>query len=158
MYSIEVNRKKVVAYGAAIIFLQMIVFSILWANPLVIDLLAQYASHPAVKSYEFIGGEQSWKLARMLFHIGFMSICIYFYIALCRSIPGGVILKGVYFGTLIGFLRFIPEAFNLWTLVAYPETLIMLRLLLGFVSFLIFGMLVSVVLEKSKAIVLRAVG
>lgn len=158
MCSIEINKKKLLVYGVAIIFLQLIVFSILWANPFVKDLMAQFSSHTAVKSYDFIGGEINWKLARLLFHVGFMILSIYIYIVLCRSIPGGVVLKGVYFGALIGFFRFIPEAFNTWTLVAYPETLIMLRLLLGFLSFLIFGVLVSVFLEKSKAIVVRSVG
>lgn len=153
MHTIVVHRKKTIAYGAVIIFLQMIVFSILWANPFVKDLLDQFSTHPSVKTYDFIGGEDNWKLARMLFHVAFMAVAIYIYTLLYSAIPGGPWLKGVYFGILIGILRFIPEAFNTWTLVAYPDVLILLRLVLGLVSFTIFGVLVSVILKKSSSIV-----
>lgn len=153
MNSIAVNKRKVLTYGALIIVLQMIIFAVLWTNPIVKDLMMPFAAHSAVKNYDFIGGEENWKLARLLFHIVFMILSINIYIVLCRSIPGGMVVKGIYFGSLIALFRFVPEAFNTWTLVVYPDFLIALRLLLGSASFLIFGVLVSVVLEKSKAIV-----
>ena len=109
MHSIGVNIQKVIACSIAIIILQIVVFSILWSNPFVKQILAPYATDPAIKGYDFIGGEQNWKLIRLLFHVGFMSLCIYVYIVFLPAIPGNFVLKGVYFGSLIGFLGLYPK-------------------------------------------------
>lgn len=155
MSNIRVNRNRVFIVSIAVIAVQIVIFSILWANPVVSGLMAEFANHPSVKTYEFIGGESTWKLMRMLFHVAFMGLSIWVYLRLYPALPGGLWLKGASFGALIGFFRFVPEAFNLWTMVAYPEPLILLRLILGVVGFLVFGVLVSVIFEKSGAIVVE---
>lgn len=155
MSHIRVNQNRVLVFSIAVIGVQMIIFAILWANPIVSDLMVKFADHPSVKTYDFIGGEGAWKLARMLFHVAFMSVSIYVYLRLYPALPGGLWLKGASFGALISFFRFVPEAFNLWTMVAYPDPLILLRLILGVVSFLVFGVLVSVIFEMSGAIVVE---
>lgn len=89
----------------------------------------------------------------MFFHIAFMAVSIWIFLLLYDCLPHGMWKKGLGFGALIGFFRFIPETFNLWSMIIYPEVLIILRLVLGMLSFMIFGVLVSIVLKKFGAIV-----
>ena len=152
MQRIKIHKRKLLILSLVIIFLQMLVFSVLWNIPYIKELMLEYNTHPAIKSYDFIGGEQNWKLARMLFHIGFILGSIYIYTRLYSALPKGILSKGLFFGAVIGFFRFIPEAFNTWTLVDYPETLILIRLLLGVSSFVLFGLIVSILLDKGNAI------
>ena len=148
----NVNYKRLVACGGAVVLLQLLIFSVLWANPFVKDIMSQFSAHPAIKTYEFIGGEENWKIARLMFHIIFMAFCMYIYLAVERIIPGTTLIKGAIFGLVISTIRFVPESFNLWTLVEYPLQLISLRLINGFISFILFGVLVSVIFERYNVI------
>ena len=152
----KINYKRLVVWGGVIIFLQMLIFSVLWANPFVKGILSQFSTHSSIKTYEFIGGEENWKIARLVFHIMFMAVCMCIYLAVQRVIPGTVLIKGAIFGLIISIIRFVPESFNTWTLIEYPWQLVLLRLINGFTSFILFGVLVSVIFERSKVIVKQA--
>jgi len=42
----------------------------------------------------------------------------------------------------------VPAAFNKWTLIVYPNELILLQLLNGIIGSIIFGIMVSVIYNK----------
>ena len=89
---------------------------------------------------------------RTLFHVLYLSACIYLYILFYRSIPGSGWNKRLIFGLIIGVMKHTPEAFNQWTLIVYPGQLILLQLINGVLSLVIFGALLAIILEKSESI------
>jgi len=152
MQRIIVNYKKAVIGSIIVIVLQMFVFYLLWMNPMARDLSAQFTDHPIIKPYEFVGGQDNWLMLRTIFHIVFLSSFIYLYLFFYNTIPGAGWKKGLCFGLLIAALTHIPEAFNQWTLIAYPSQLILLQLINGAVALAIYGILVSIIFKKMNVI------
>ncbi|NOZ51907.1 MAG: hypothetical protein GXP08_02005 [Gammaproteobacteria bacterium] len=152
MKQIIVNYKKAVLWSTLVIIFQMFVFYLLWANPIVKEISAQFIHHPSIKPYEFVGGLDNWVMLRTIFHIVFLSSFIYLYLFFYKIMPGKGWKKGLYFGLLIGALTHIPEAFNQWTLIIYPSQLILLQLTNGAIALAIYGILVAVVFQKMNII------
>jgi len=152
MKPIIVNYKKAVIWSTVVIILQMFVFYLLWMNPVVKEVSAQFTDHPSIKPYEFVGGQDNWMMLRTLFHIVFLSSFIYLYLFFYKTIPGVGWKKGLCFGLLMGAITHIPEAFNQWTLITYPSQLILLQLINGAIALAIYGILVAIIFQKMHII------
>jgi len=149
---VQIDALKAVIWGFVAIFLQMGIYYIIWMNPFVKDILLQFSNNPSVKPYEYFGGLENWMQLRALYNIVLLAILIVLYLMFYTNIPGTGWLKGMCFGLIIGIVKVIPEAFNKWTLVVYPNELIVLQLVNGIIGFVIFGIVVSTIFKYFKVV------
>ena len=89
---------------------------------------------------------------RTIFNIIFLAILIKFFLMFYDNIPGTGWKKGITFGLIISLIKVVPEAFNKWTLIVYPNELILVQLINGVIGFVIFGIVISTVYQKFKVI------
>lgn len=128
--------------------MQMGIFSALWLNPFVEGISAQFADHPSIKPYAYFGGIDNWMQLRTLYNIALLAILIKLYLMFYSNIPGAGWVKGLCFGLMISLIKTVPEAFNKWTLISYPDELILIQLINGSLGSIIFGVLVATLFEK----------
>lgn len=140
---IEVDNGKAILWGSIAILAQMGFFYIIWMNPLVNGISIQFSNHPAVKPYEYFGGLDNWMFLRTVFLIAILAIFIKFFLLFYSNLPGEGWKKGLYFGLILCILKAIPDAFNKWTLIVYPDELIILQLINGVIGYVFFGVVVS---------------
>ncbi|MFC1750189.1 hypothetical protein ACFL2V_15420 [Pseudomonadota bacterium] len=152
MKTIQVENKKAFIFGALIILVQMAVYSALWLNPYIDAISAQFADNPAVKPYDYFGGLDNWMRLRTLYNVVFLAILIKIFLMFYSNIPGKGWIKGIYFGLIISLIKVLPEAFNKWTLIVYPDELILLQLINGSIGLVVFGVLVSTIFHKFSVI------
>jgi len=143
MNDMKIDNKKIAIWGAIIILLQMGVYSAIWLNPYVSSIFLQFADNPAVKPYDYFGGLDNWIQIRMIYNVIFLAVLIKVFLMFYENIPGSGWKKGVCFGLIITLVKTVPEAFNKWTLIVYPEELIILQLVNGALGLVIFGVLVA---------------
>lgn len=148
MASTLINTKRAFVIGALIIVMQMGIFSALWLNPFVEGISAQFADHPSIKPYAYFGGIDNWMQLRTLYNIALLAILIKLYLMFYSNIPGAGWVKGLCFGLMISLIKTVPEAFNKWTLISYPDELILIQLINGSLGSIIFGVLVATLFEK----------
>ncbi|MCK5137646.1 MAG: hypothetical protein KAR19_17810 [Bacteroidales bacterium] len=153
MVKTTIDYKKALLWGAIVWVIQMLVGNLLWMNPIVANINQQYAGHPTIKSFDFIGGMSNWILVTLLFGTVFIIVCIILYLILYRSLPGQGWKKGLFFGLMVGFIKAVPEAFNQWMLFVYPESLILVQLANTLIGFLIFGTLLGFFYKKFNVII-----
>ncbi|MDH5219180.1 MAG: hypothetical protein OEX19_15860 [Gammaproteobacteria bacterium] len=149
---IEVDRKKAVIWGSLAILLQMAFFYAIWMNSFVADISIRFSDHPSVKPYEYFGGLDNWMFLRTVFLITMLAIMIKIFLILYSSLPGVGWKKGLYFGLMLGIIKAIPDAFNKWTLIVYPNELITLQLINGVIGYVFFGIIVSVLFHQFSVI------
>lgn len=152
---VQVDALKAIIWGFVAIFLQMCIYYIIWMNPFVKGLLLQFSNDPSVKPYDYFGGLENWVQLRALYNIVLLAILIKLYLMFYTNIPGTGWLKGMCFGLIIVIIKVIPEAFNKWTLIVYPNELIVLQLVNGMIGFVIFGIVVSTIYKYFKVITVR---
>jgi len=141
--NIQVHTTKAVILGIIAILLQMGVYYIIWMNPFVNDISLQFADHPTVKPYEYFGGLDNWMQMRTVYLVIMLAILIKIYLMFYTNIPGTGWQKGMWFGLILGIIKVIPNAFNTWTLIVYPNELILIQMVNGVIGFIIFGVIVS---------------
>jgi len=151
----SIPLKKLLILGSLIIILQMCIYSLLWMNPWVKDLTQSFNQHASVKPFEYFGGVNNWMIIRTLYHIIFHALFIALFIRFYHCIPGYHWKKGLYFSLFVCAIKTIPEAFNKWTLIAYPETLIILQLINNVIGLVIFGIILAICVEKFSIITLQ---
>ena len=137
--------------GVLIILLQIGVYSAIWLNPYVNGISLQFADHPAVKPYEYFDGLHIWMRLRAVYNVIFLAVLIKIFLMFYSNIPGSGWRKGIYFGCIISLIKVVPEAFNKWTLIVYPNELIILQLING-----IIGFMSSIIYKKFNVIKVKA--
>jgi len=145
-------NNKVVILGGIIILAQLAVYSILWLNPYVESITAQFTNSPSVKSYEYFGGLDNWMKLRTIYNAVILALLIKLFLMFYEKLPGTGWVKGIWFGLIISAIKVIPEAFNKWTLIVYPDQLILLQLVNGTLGLVIFGLLLSTVFLKAGVV------
>ncbi len=83
-----IDYKKAVIAGLIAIALDMVVGNLLYMNPWVSGLYAQYEGHPSTKSMDYFGGLGNWLGLTFLFSILFTALIIWLYLLLNPSLPG----------------------------------------------------------------------
>jgi len=150
---IEVNSLKAVMWGGVAILLQMGFFYIIWMNPFVNEISLQFANHPSVKPYEYFGGLDNWMRLRTIYLIVMLAIMIKIFLMFYTNIPGkNYWQKGISFGLFLSIIKSIPDAFSTWTLIVYPNELIILQLVNGIIGYIFFGVIVSAIYNYFKVI------
>jgi len=144
------DKKKTISWGVVAIFLQMAIYYAIWMNPYVSAISLQFSDHPAVKPYDYFGGLENWMTIRTLYNIVILAILIKLFLLVYTKIPGVGWQKGVYFGLTISLIKVVPEAFNKWTLIVYPNELIYLQLINGTIGFTLFGILIAVIYRNKE--------
>jgi len=144
----RIDSKKTVIWGAIIILLQMGVYSAIWLNPYVNSISLQFSENPGVKPYDYFGSLDNWMQIRTIYNVIFLAVLIKVFLMFYENIPGSGWKKGVYFGLIITLIKAVPEAFNQWTLIVYPEELIILQLVNGALGLVIFGVLIATTYDK----------
>ena len=143
---IQVNNFKAVIWGGVAILLQMGFFYIIWMNPFVNEISLQFSNHPSVKPYEYFGGLDNWMRLRTIYLIVMLAIIIKIFLMFYTNIPGcNYWQKGVSFGLFLSIIKSIPDAFNTWTLIVYPNELIILQLANGIIGYIFFGVIISTI-------------
>ena len=138
--------------GLVVIALDMVVGNLLYMNPWVSGLYAQYEGHPSTKSMDYFGGLANWLGLTFLFGILFTVLIIWLYLLLYPGLPGHGWQKGLFYGLMVGFIKAVPEAFNQWMLFDYPAVLIATQLVNTMLGLTIFGLILAVVFDKLKVI------
>jgi len=67
-------------------------------------------------------------------------------------LPGEGIVKGLAFGTVIGLIKSVPEAFNQWMVINYPEPLILVQMFNTFTGLVLLGCLIGFFFKKFNVI------
>jgi len=153
--NINVNQLKAIIVGALAILLQMGFFYIIWMNPFVNDISLQFADHPAVKPYEYFGGLDNWMRLRTIYLILMLSLMIKVFLMFYTNLPGKGWQKGIYFGLILSIIKVIPDAFDTWTLIVYPNELIILQLINGSIGYVFFGLMISFLYHRFNVIQLQ---
>ncbi len=122
-------------------------FYVIWMNPFVNEISLQFANHPSVKPYEYFGGLDNWMRLRTIYLVVMLAIIIKIFLIFYTNIPGNRRQKGIYFGVFLSVIKSIPVAFSTWTLIVYPNELIILQLVNGIIGYLFFGVIVSTMLS-----------
>jgi len=146
------NTKKALLWGLVVMLIQMVLGNLLYMNPFVSNLYAQYEGHPAIKTFEFIGGLGNWILVTMIFSILLMTFWIVLYKYTYLSIPGNGWVKGLIFGLVVGLIKSVPEAFNQWMTINYPVPLIIAQLINTLLGLMIFGTLMGFFFHRFKVV------
>jgi len=143
MIKTNINRTKAVIIGAILIVLQMGFYYVIWMNPFINGISLEFANHPSIKPYEYFGGLDNWMQLRTVYLIIMLAIFIIIYLILYRCLPGSGWIKGLWFGILLSIVKVIPGAFDTWTLIIYPNELIVVQLINGILGYLFFGVMVA---------------
>ena len=130
----------------------MIIGNLLYLNPIVSGIYAQYEGHHSSKPIEYFGGTNNWIALMAVFGIIHGAIVIILYLLLYKGIPGTGWRRGLIFGLMCWIIGTVPEAFNQWMLFDYPAILIKIPLINGFIGWAVFGILISVLFQKFKVI------
>ena len=152
MVGLSVDNKKLIIFGFILIIVQLGVYSALWLNPFVEGISDQFSQSPSVKPYEYFGGLDNWMQIRTIYNVVLLAILIKIFLMFYEKLPGTGWSKGVWFGLIVSTIKVLPEAFNKWTLIVYPEQLIVLQLVNGTLGLVIFGVLISTVFVKMGVI------
>ena len=154
MYKHEVliDNKRAIIFGLIIILIQMGVYYVIWMNPYVNSISLQFADNPTVKPYEYFGGLENWMKLRTIYNIIFLAILIKLFLMFYGNIPGTGWKKGMCFGLIISLIKVVPEAFNKWTLIVYPNELILVQFINGLIGFIVFGIVISTIYQKFNVI------
>lgn len=89
---------------------------------------------------------------RTIFNIFILAVLAALFLMFYEKIPGKGWEKGVWFGLIISVVKVFPEAFNKWTLVVYPNELIILQFVNGCLGLIIFGVMLAVLFQKMAVI------
>lgn len=148
----KINYKKAIIAGLIVIALDMVIGNLLYMNPWVSGLYAQYEGHPSTKSMDYFGGLGNWLALTFVFGIVFMVLIICLYLLLYSSLPGNGWQKGLFYGLMVGVIKAVPESFNQWMLFDYPTTLIVTQLINTVLGLSIFGLLLAIIFDKLEVI------
>ena len=125
----------------------MLIYYVIWMNPYINNISLQFVDNPAVKPYEYFNGLQNWMLIRTIYNVVFLAVLVKLFVMFYNNIPGSGWKKGVAFGLIISLIKAVPEAINKWTLIVYPNELILLQLINGIIGLVVFGILLSTVFQ-----------
>ncbi len=148
----KVNVKKAALWGIVVLLIDMVVGNLLYMNPLVSGIYAQYEGHPSTKPMEAFGGLGNWLALTMTFSIFLVAVFIALYLTLYDELPGQGWRKGLFYGLMLGVVKAVPEAFNQWMLFDYPTILIMLQLINTLIGLMIFGTVLAVIFKRAGVI------
>ena len=148
----QVNIKKAVLWGIVVLVIDMVTGNLLYMNPLVSGVYAQYEGHPSTKPMEAFGGLGAWLGLTMAFSVFLVAVFITLYLTLYNELPGRGWRKGLFFGVMLGAVKAVPEAFNQWMLFEYPTILIVLQLINTLVGLMIFGTVLAAIFERAGVI------
>ena len=153
---IQVNGPKALVFGALAILFQMGFFYIIWMNPFVNEISIEFSNHPSVKPYEYFGGIDNWMRLRTVYLVLMLAIMIKVFLMFYTNLPGSNYWKkGISFGLFLSIVKSIPEAFSTWTLIVYPNELIILQLVNGIIGYVFFGVMISVLYHYFSVIKLQ---
>jgi hypothetical protein len=145
----KVNLKKTVLWSIVVYLIHAVISNVLWQNPLVANIFNEYKNHPTMKSMEVFGGTGNWVMLNMIFGIILIAFFIYLYIVLYPALLGkSGWAKGLFFGSIIGITKSVPEAFNNFMHFNYPNILIVIQLVNTLLSLIIFGVVLGSIFEK----------
>lgn len=148
----QIDTKKAFTWGAVVIIIQMGVFYVIWMNPFVNEISIQFSNDTAVKPYEYFGGMDNWMQIRTIYNVVLLAVVFGIFLMFYTNIPGNGWKKGANYGLILSLLSVIPAAFNKWTLIVYPNELIILQLVNGIIGVIVFGILSSLVCQKFSII------
>lgn len=148
----KLNTKKTVLWGAIVILLQMVLSNLLYMNPIVSKINKHFEGHSSIKTFDFFGGLGNWLTLTMIFGILLMIFWIFLYQKVYNYLPGKGITKGLFFGTIIGLIKSVPEVFNQWMVINYPLPLILVQLFNTFIGLVLFGGLMGFFFKKFNVI------
>jgi len=147
-----INYRKVTLWGLVIYIINSLLGNMLYMNPVVANLFAQYEGHPTMKPMEVFGGLGTWLLFNQIFSLAFFILFIALFLLLYPSLPGTGWHKGLFYGVMIGVVKAVPEAFNQWMLFNYPNVLIQVQLVNTLISLAILGLITAMVFARFRVI------
>ncbi len=145
-----INKKNAFIGMIIVMLVSMIIGNILYLNPLVAGIYKKHANHPSVKNMNEFGGIINWILLTLLFGIFYDVLIIGIYILFYESIPKEKWQKGLIYGTIIAFIKAVPEAFNQYMIFNYPTILILIQLFNTMIGIILSGIILAVVFDKLK--------
>jgi len=148
----KINYKRAILWGIVVYIIDAIVGNLLYLNPIVSGIFAQYNDHSSMKPMETFGGQANWILLTMLFGTFLIIIFIILYLILYEGLPGKGWQKGLFFGVMIAFIKAVPEAFNQWMIFEYPNILIIIQLINTLTGLVVFGIAMGIIFDRFKVI------
>lgn len=145
------NFKKIIIAGLIAGIVSFIVGSILYMNPWVSDIYAQYGTWPGTKSMDEFGGLGNWML--LMFAGGLVAAV--FIAVLYSYTEKGIKIKAAWKkGALYGFIFWLATApqyhFNIWLMYQIPDIINYIELFNGLIGSLALGITLALVYEKIK--------
>jgi|GEM_PF-1378697 len=145
------NWKKIIIAGLAAGIAAFIVGSILYMNPLVADIYAQYGDWPGAKPMDDFGGLGSWML---LMFAGGLVAAVFIAILYSYTEKGIKIKQAWKKGALYGFIFWLATApqyhYNIWLMYKIADVINIIELFNSLIGSLVLGIVLAVVYEKVK--------
>lgn len=145
------NWKKIVLAGLIAGIASFIVGSILYMNPLVADVYAQYGAWPGAKPMDDFGGLGNWML---LMFAGGLVAAVFIAILYSYTEKGIKIRKAWKKGALYGFLFWLATGpqyhYNVWLMYKVADIINIIELFNSLIGSLVLGIVLAVVYEKVK--------
>ncbi len=145
------NWKKIIVAGLAAGIAAFIVGSILYMNPLVADIYAQYGSWPGAKPMDDFGGLGNWML---LMFAGGLVAAVFIAILYSYTEQGIKIKQAWKKGALYGFLFWLATGpqyhYNVWLMYKVADIVNIIELFNSLVGSLVLGIVLALVYEKVK--------
>jgi len=125
--------------------------SVLYMNPLVSGIYAQYSNYPCSKPMGLFGGLGNWL---MLMLVGGMATAVFLAFLYSYAEKGIEIKsawkKGLFFGILLWLVSKVPASYYMWLMYTYPNTLNMIETVNGLIGSIIAGIVLATAYEKLK--------
>ncbi len=145
------NCKKIIIAGLAAGIVSFIVGSILYMNPLVSDIYAQYGTWPGAKPMDDFGGLGNWMLLMLLGSLvaGVLIAVLYSYTEKAIKVKQTWI-KGAFYGFLFWLATGPQYHYNVWLMYQVADIINIIELFNSLIGSLVLGIFLAVVYEKIK--------
>lgn len=149
----KLNYKGIILAGLISFLINMMVGNALWMNPYVKGVFENFLGHPSLKPVEQMGGLSNFLLLTFGFGLILIIFFIYLYVVLYNGIPGtNWFNKGLFFGLMLASIKAVPESFNQWTVLNYPDILIIIQLINTIIILVLFGIYLAFFIKIFKGI------
>lgn len=148
----KIDVKRALLSGLIILIIYQVIGNLLYMNPIVMDIFQLFENHPSSKSMDYFGGQGNWIMINSVFSILFTIAHLILFLLLYNSLPGNKIIKGLFYGLIVIVISIIPESFNLFMTINYPTLLIKVLFVNHVISYLLLGLIMTLVYNKMKAL------
>nr|QBM01358.1 hypothetical protein [uncultured archaeon] len=145
------KTKKIIVSGLIAGIVAFIVGSLLYMNPLVSGVYAQYSNYPCSKPMDVFGGLINWLFLMLIGGVVSAVFMAFLYAFTEKGIDiKPAWKKGLLFGFLLFLVNKLPTSYYSWLMYTYPNVLNVIETFNGLIGGLVGGVTLAVVYAKLK--------